>query len=93
MARRKAGRCRISNKTEAAARAVDGVITEESSMFVIDRSNDAATHRACVRIANRLVFMIRPLLRSADERDRALSEAYAIARDEIEARKRVDQAE
>jgi hypothetical protein len=53
-------------------------------MFVIDVSADPAVHRACCRIANRLVFLIRPLLRGADDRDLALREAYAIAREEIE---------
>jgi hypothetical protein len=53
-------------------------------MFVINRSDDAGVHEACSRIANRLVFLIRPLLRGADDRDRALREAYAIAREELE---------
>lgn len=53
-------------------------------MFVIDRSTDAAVHKACSRIANRVVFLIRPLLRSSRDRDDALREAYAIAREEIE---------
>jgi hypothetical protein len=53
-------------------------------MFVIDRSTDAAIHKACCRIANRVVFLVRPLLRSARDRDDALREAYAIAREEIE---------
>ena len=53
-------------------------------MFVIEASPDSAVHRACSRIANGLVFVIRPLCRSADDRDVALCEAYAIAREEIE---------
>ncbi len=53
-------------------------------MFVIDVSADAAVHRACSRIANGLGFLIRPLCRSADDRDFGLCEAYSIAREEIE---------
>jgi hypothetical protein len=53
-------------------------------MRIIDQSPSPAMHRACSRIANRLVFLIQPLLRSADARDIALREAYAIAREEIE---------
>jgi hypothetical protein len=53
-------------------------------MFVIDVSPDSAVHLASSRIANRLVFLIGPLLRGADDRDVALREAYAIAREEIE---------
>jgi hypothetical protein len=53
-------------------------------MFVIDASADPAVHRACCRIANRLVFLMCPLLRGADHRNLALHEAYAIAREEIE---------
>jgi hypothetical protein len=56
----------------------------EGSMFVIDASADPTVHRACCRIAKRLVFLIRPLLRGADDRNLALREAYAIAREEIE---------
>jgi hypothetical protein len=55
-------------------------------MFVVDCSPDPATHRACCRIANRVVFLIRPLLRDAGARDIALREAYAIAREELEGR-------
>jgi hypothetical protein len=54
-------------------------------MFVIDRSADPDMDRASVRIANGVVFLIRPQLRGADERDSALREAYAIAREELEA--------
>jgi hypothetical protein len=53
-------------------------------MFTIDTAPDPAMHRACSRIANRLVFLVRPLLRTAHDRDIALREAYAIAREEIE---------
>jgi hypothetical protein len=53
-------------------------------MFRIDTSADPSVHRACSRIANRVVFLIQPLLRDADARDIALREAYAIARQEIE---------
>jgi hypothetical protein len=41
-------------------------------------------HRACSQIANRVVFLIRPLLRDASDRDLALREAYAIAREALE---------
>jgi hypothetical protein len=50
----------------------------------IDPGDRPELHRASARIANRLVFLIQPLLRSADARDIALREAYAIAREEIE---------
>lgn len=53
-------------------------------MFAIDTAADPALHRACSRIANRILFLIRPLLRDADARDIALREAYAIAREELE---------
>ncbi len=53
-------------------------------MFTIDTAANPAVHRACSRIANRVVFLIGPLLRGADARDIALREAYAIAREEIE---------
>ncbi len=53
-------------------------------MFAIDLSSDPGVHRACSRIANRVVFLIRPLLRNCDDRDFALREAYAIAREEME---------
>jgi hypothetical protein len=53
-------------------------------MFTIDTAANPAVHRASSRIANRLVFLIGPLLRGADDRDIALREAYAIAREEIE---------
>lgn len=53
-------------------------------MLMLDTAPDPALHRACSRIANRMVFLIRPLLRNAYERDTALREAYAIAREEIE---------
>jgi hypothetical protein len=53
-------------------------------MFVIDVSPNSAVHLASSWIANRLVFLIFPLLRGADEREVALREAYAIAREEIE---------
>ena len=43
-------------------------------MFAIDTAPDPALHLACSRIANRVVFLIRPLLRDAD----------AIAREELE---------
>jgi hypothetical protein len=56
----------------------------EGSMFVIDASADPTVHRACCRIAKRLVFLIFPLLRGADDKDVALREADAIAREEIE---------
>ena len=52
-------------------------------MFVIDHAADPSVHRACSRIANRVVFFIRPLLRDGEARDIALREAYAIAREEI----------
>ena len=55
-------------------------------MFVIDAAADPAMHRACSRIANRVVFLIRPLLRDSKARDFALREAYAIAREELERR-------
>jgi hypothetical protein len=54
-------------------------------MFAIDTSPDRALHRESSRIASRLVFMIQPLLRSADDRSVALREAYAIARESLEA--------
>jgi hypothetical protein len=66
---------------EAIYRAKSG---PEDSMFVIDRAADPAVHLACSRIANRLVFLIRPLLHNAGDRDLALREAYGIARDELE---------
>jgi hypothetical protein len=50
----------------------------------IDHAPDPSLHRACSRIANRIVFLMRPLLRDAESRDLALCEAYAIAREEIE---------
>jgi len=53
-------------------------------MMKIDCSSDADVHRACSRIANGVVFLIRPLLRTGEDRDFALREAYAIARREIE---------
>jgi hypothetical protein len=53
-------------------------------VFVIDCSSDPEVHRACSRIANRVVFLIQPLLRNGDERNIALREAYAIAREEME---------
>ncbi len=53
-------------------------------MFTIDCSPDPDVHRACSRIANRVVFLIRPVLRTCDDRDFALREAYAIAREEME---------
>jgi hypothetical protein len=56
----------------------------EDSMFVIDRAADQAVHLACSRIANRVVFLIRPLIRAAGDRDLPLREAYAIARQELE---------
>jgi hypothetical protein len=55
-------------------------------MFAIDCSSDPVVHRACSRIANRVVFLIQPLLRDAGARNVALREAYAIAREEIEKR-------
>jgi hypothetical protein len=61
-------------------------------MLIIDPPSNPALHRACSRIANRLVFLIQPLLRNAYARDIALREAYAIAREEIE-RHGVPQAE
>jgi hypothetical protein len=54
------------------------------SLFAIDGSPDPAVHRAGIQIANRVVFLIRPLLRGAGDRDLALREAYAIARAAIE---------
>ena len=53
-------------------------------MFTIDCSADPGLHQACSRIANRIVYLIRPLLRNAEERNIALREAYAIAREEME---------
>jgi hypothetical protein len=53
-------------------------------MFVIEVSPDSAVHLATSRIANRMAFLIFPLLRGADDRDVALREASAIAREEIE---------
>ena len=53
-------------------------------MFTIDCSPDPDVHRACSRIANRVVFLIRPVLRTCEDRDFALCEAYAIAREEME---------
>jgi hypothetical protein len=53
-------------------------------MLGIDVSPNSAVHAASCRIANRIVFLIRPLLRGADDKDVALREAYAIAREEIE---------
>ena len=53
-------------------------------MFAIDCSPDPHMHSVCSRIANRVVFAIRPLLRNAEARDIALREAYAIAREEFE---------
>ncbi len=66
---------------EAIYRATAG---PEDSMFVIDRAADQAVHLACSRIANRVSFLIRPLIRDAADRDLALREAYAIAREELE---------
>jgi len=62
-------------------------LVEEVSMFVIDHAADPVVHRACSRIANRVVFFIRPLLRDGEARDFALREAYAIAREEIKRHK------
>jgi hypothetical protein len=53
-------------------------------MFTIDTAANPSVHRACSRIANRMVFLIRPVLRTAEDRNLVLSQFYAIAREEIE---------
>jgi hypothetical protein len=52
-------------------------------MLIIPPLADPALHRAAASITNRFLFMVRPVLRGADQRT-VTQEIYALVREELE---------